>query len=102
MAKPLDNIHHLALQVDDIDKSINWYRSHFVCEVAYEDSTWALLKFGNISLALVLPSQHPMHVAVAREDASLYGQPILHRDGTRSVYIEDPSGNHLEMLELAH
>lgn len=102
MAKSLDDIHHLALQVNDIEKSIKWYRANFSCEVVYHDKTWALLQFGNISLALVLPNQHPTHFAVTREDASIYGRPVKHRDGTCSVYIKDPSGNHIEMLELAH
>ena len=102
MAKSLDDIHHLALQVNDIEKSIKWYLANFSCEVVYHDKTWALIQFGNISLALVLPNQHPIHFAVTREDASIYGRPVKHRDGTRSVYIEDPSGNNIEMLELAH
>jgi catechol-2,3-dioxygenase len=102
MARSLDNVHHIALQVNDIDRSVEWYRSKFSCEVAYQDKSWALLNFGNISLALVLPSQHPPHFAVTSENASIYGDPVLHRDGTRSVYIEDPSGNHVEMLELTH
>jgi catechol 2,3-dioxygenase-like lactoylglutathione lyase family enzyme len=101
MPQPLDNIHHLALQVDNIDQSLRWYASNFSCEILYQDESWALLKFGNISLALVLPNQHPPHFAVIRENVESYGLPKKHRDGTSSVYIKDPSGNNIEMLELS-
>jgi len=100
LPQSLDNIHHLALQVDNIELSLRWYASNFSCEIIYQDETWALLKFGNISLALVLPNQHPSHFAVIRENVESYGLPMKHRDGTSSVYIKDPSGNNIEMLKL--
>ena len=101
MSKSLDSIHHVAIQVSDLDQSVLWYTSNFYCEIAYRDESWALLNFYNISLALVLPSQHPQHFAVTRDDISLFGIPVPHRDGTSSVYIQDPSGNNVEMLKLA-
>ena len=100
MKKTLDHIHHLAIQVKDIDKAVSWYREHFACEISYQDDTWALLQFDNISLALVLPEQHPYHFAVSRDDITSYGEPEPHRDGTSSVYIQDMDGNHVEMLKL--
>ncbi|GDX39294.1 hypothetical protein LBMAG20_15090 [Methylocystaceae bacterium] len=101
MTQPLDNIHHLALQVDDIEQSLSWYTSKFSCEIVYQDESWVLLKFSNISLALVLPNQHPSHFAVISENLEIYGLPKRHRDGTSSVYIKDPSGNNVEMLKLS-
>lgn len=101
LTQSLDNIHHLALQVDNIEQSLRWYASNFSCEIIYQDETWALLKFGNISLALVLPNQHPSHFAVVRKNVEAYGLPKKHRDGTSSVYIKDPSGNNIEMLKLS-
>jgi len=100
MTKNLDQIHHIAIQVQDIDQSVDWYISNFDCELSYHDQTWALLKFQNISLALVLPNQHPPHFAVTRHDISSFGISIPHRDGTSSVYIKDPNGNNVEMLKL--
>ena len=101
MTKPLDHIHHIAIQIQDIEQSIAWYISHFDCEVSYRDDSWALLKFDNILLALVQANQHPPHFAVTRDDISSFGTPVPHRDGTSSVYIRDPSGNNVEMLKLA-
>jgi catechol 2,3-dioxygenase-like lactoylglutathione lyase family enzyme len=101
MSNALDHIHHIALQVKDLEETILWYTKNFACQIAYQDNSWALLKFDNLSLALVQPDQHPPHFAITRQDITLYGTPVPHRDGTSSVYIEDPSGNNIEMLKLA-
>ena len=94
----LDSVHHLALAVTDVAVSVAWYQAHFNCAVAYQDATWALLKFANISLALVIPTQHPPHVGFVVDNAAAFGELITHRDGTRSVYVNDPDGNALEMM----
>ena len=101
MSNALDHIHHIALQVKDLEETILWYTKNFACQIAYQDNSWALLKFENLSLALVHPDQHPSHFAVTREDIKPFGTPVPHRDGTSSVYVEDPSGNHIEILKLA-
>ena len=59
---PLDEIHHVAIAVSNVAKSVDWYRKHFRCDVEYQDETWALLEFGNTRLALVIPDQHPPHI----------------------------------------
>lgn len=94
----LDRVHHIAISVKDIAESVDWYRSTFRCEIAYQDATWALLRFGNIGLALVLPNQHPPHVGFVTPAAHNYGTLKRHRDGTESIYISDPAGNAVELL----
>ena len=101
MSNALDHIHHIALQVKDLEETILWYTKNFACQIAYQDNSWALLKFENLSISLVHPDQHPSHFAVTREDIKPFGTPVPHRDGTSSVYVEDPSGNHIEILKLA-
>jgi len=101
MTKPLDTLHHIAIQVADIAKAIDWYTENYTCEIDYQDDSWALLKFANTSLALVLPEQHPYHFAIVTDKIDTYGKPVPHRDGTSSVYIKDPDGNTVEMLKLA-
>jgi extradiol dioxygenase family protein len=96
----LDRIDHLAIPVTDIADAVNWYRKNFSCSITYKDSTWALLEFDNVSLALVLPDQHPAHFAVERDDAARYGSLNVHRDETKSVYIEDPWKNNVEILQI--
>ena len=95
----MDRIHHVALQVDDIARAVDWYTQHFDCVVHYHDATWAKLDFDNLSLALVSASQHPPHIGLPRADARNFGPLRRHRDGTASVYIRDPSGNALEILD---
>lgn len=97
--KPLQTLHHVAIEVTDIERAIEWYTSRFACEVQYRDATWALLKFANIHLALVTPGQHPPHIALSDEHATDYGALTLHRDGTRSIYIEDSEGNAVEVMQ---
>ena len=96
----LDKIDHLAIPVTNIADAIKWYRKLFSCRIAYEDDTWALLEFENIRLALVLSEQHPAHFAVERDDAGSFGDLKLHRDETRSVYIEDPWKNNVEIIQI--
>ena len=97
--KKLDQLHHVAMQVTDLKKTLEWYRNTFEVETQYEDDTWALLKFNNISVAFVMPGQHPAHICVSREDAEKFGELVTHRDGTRTVYVSDPSGNTVEVLK---
>ena len=95
----MDKIHHVAIQVDDIKTAVEWYSSQFDIEVSYQDETWAMLKFDNLSLALVIPSQHPNHFAIESDDAARFGKLTQHRDGTASVYINDPFGNSVEIIK---
>lgn len=97
--KKLDKLDHVAVQVADIDRGVNWYLETFNCEVEYKDETWALLNFDNVRLALVKPEQHPGHFAVERNDAGQFGQLTRHRDGTETVYINDPWENIIEILK---
>ena len=99
MKKP-SSIHHLAIQVENISRAVKWYQDHFDCTIKYEDASWAILAFDNINLALVLPNQHPPHIAVVHPHIEEFGTPKLHRDGTRSVYIQDSEGNFVELLDL--
>ncbi len=96
---------HVALEASELPQTVRWYVERFGAEVLYEDETWAFLKLGNTKLALVTPGQHPAHLAFAvpadrlAQIAAQYSKsPKPHRDGTSSVYIEDPSGNPVELI----
>ena len=100
MSESLDTIHHTAIQVDNIEDAVNWYRKRYKCIIAYQDQSWAMIQFSNTYLALVLPKQHPYHIAITTEKLDLYGKPASHRDGTKSVYIKDNHNNTIEMLHI--
>jgi len=96
----LDSIDHLAIPVEDIGRAVDWYRHRFATRVLYQDRSWALLAFANVRLALVLPEQHPPHIALRRTDAETFGPLTRHRDGTRSIYVKDSEGNSVEIMAL--
>lgn len=98
----LDALHHVAFEAADVAKAVDWYRDKFACEIAYQDETWALLKFANVSIAFVTPGQHPPHLGFLTPKAKEYGELKPHRDGTQSLYIEDPHGNAVELLDPLH
>ena len=94
----LDRVHHVALQVENLGRAVDWYQTQFSSELLYQDDTWALLRFGNVNLALVIPDQHPAHIAFTHPHAGQFGELVQHRDGTRSVYIQDSEGNTVEIM----
>ncbi len=47
----LDSLHHVAISVSSISEAVTWYTTTFRCEIAYQDDTWALLKFRRLELA---------------------------------------------------
>ncbi len=98
-------IDHVAVPANDIAAGVDWYVRQFDAKVLYQDATWAFLKFGNTKLALVTPTQHPPHVAVSvsldelEKAAAEAGVKVdVHRDGTRGIYVKDPSGNAVELI----
>ena len=97
----MDKIHHVAITVRHIDQAVRWYTEHFHCKVSYQDDSWAMLDFENIQLALVLPEQHPAHIAIANPNAEQFGKLTTHGDGVRSVYRKDSEGNSVEIIDLA-
>lgn len=96
----LDSLHHVAIQVQDIKRALEWYTNHFKCKIQYQDHTWALLQFANTFLALVVPGEHPPHLAFTMVQAEQFGDLVTHRDGTRSVYITDSESNVVECMDI--
>ncbi len=93
------SIHHVAIQVKNIQRAIEWYTNNFDVAVTYQDDSWAMLQFKNINLALVIPEQHPAHIAIESAEAENFGQLTTHRDGTQSVYISDSEENVIEVMK---
>ena len=87
-------IDHIALQVNDIKESVEYYKN-YGSRVLYQDDTWAFLEFDNIKLALVVEDEHPYHIAFEVDEVD--GK--THRDGSVSKYIDDPSGNKIELIK---
>ncbi len=95
----LSYIDHIAVESKDIRKSVIWYINQFDCDIKYQDKTWALLKFDNISIALVTPGDHPPHFAVVDNKVDLDPNHKIHRDGIRYIYEKDPDTNFIEKID---
>ena len=92
-------IDHIAVETKCVKDSVSWYMKNFNCEIKYQDQTWAMLKFDNISVALVTPGEHPPHFAVVNEAISNEKGIKKHRDGIRYKYIQDPDHNFVEFID---
>ena len=97
----MKTIDHIAIVVDNIKESIAYYVVEHQARVLYCDKSWGLLQFKNVNLALVLEGEHPPHIAfeVDKMDDDWPMKGKLHRDGSISKYIDDPSGNKIELIE---
>ncbi|HMD54949.1 MAG TPA: VOC family protein [Phycisphaerae bacterium] len=96
---------HVAIQTNDIAGTAKFYAEEFGAQILYQDESWAFLRLGQGKLALVNPKQRPAHVAMRatleqlEQAAEHFGKTIkTHRDGTKGIYVEDPSGNQVELI----
>lgn len=95
----LDAIDHVAIQVNNIQDSLNWYLNKFKCKEIYSDKTWAFIEFNNMKLALVTNKQHPNHFAILDNNLNQLLNPKKHRDGSISIYINDIDNNYIELIK---
>lgn len=92
---------HIAVNVAQIQRAVDWYAEQLGARVLYQDDTWAFLEAGGIKIALTLSVQHPAHMAFdIGPDASeeFLSKAKLHRDGSISRYVVDPDGNAIEWI----
>ena len=92
----MKKIDHIAVVVTNISEGVRWYTKKFDCKVNHQDKSWAELQFDNIKLALVLPQDHPAHIAFVKEDLV---NGVTHRDGSKSIYGHDTFGNIIEYIK---
>ena len=93
--RTMEKIDHIGIVVTNINHAVKWYTDKFDCKVNYQDNSWAELQFDNIKLALVLPQDHPAHIAFESDDLT---NPTKHRDGSESVYDHDTFRNIIEYI----
>jgi hypothetical protein len=97
---------HVAQQVPDIAAAVTWYLELLPgAQVLYQDDSWAFMEANGTKLAFVKRDQHPQHLAWRVSDAELerlankWGKEIaVHRDKTRSFYLEAPGGQWVEII----
>jgi catechol 2,3-dioxygenase-like lactoylglutathione lyase family enzyme len=97
---------HVAQQVPDIAEAVAWYQGLLPgAQVLYQDESWAFMEANGVKLAFVKRDQHPQHIAWRVDAVELerlaaeYGKEIaVHRDKTRSFYLEAPGGQWVEII----
>ena len=92
----MEKIDHVAIAVTNIKHAVKWYTENRKCKVNYQDNSWAELQFSNIKLALVLPHEHPAHIAFVDNTIK---NGTKHRDGSESIYDHDTFGNIIEKIK---
>ena len=93
-----DIIDHIAIVVDNIERSLNFYTHKFKCKTIFSDKTWAILQFENIKLSLVVKEEHPPHIAIIDNSIINDPQSKTHRDKSISKYVVDLDNNFLELI----
>lgn len=109
----LKRLGHVAICVQDIEKSAQFYQN-LGMKLVWQDKDWAYLKAGDDGLALLSPNykQAQAHfgfvfrdhseIEAAYRELSAANADISelheHRDGTASFYGRDPDGNWFEYL----
>lgn len=91
----MNRVDHIAIVVENTVDAANWYAENYGAKIEYTDDSWSLVSFSNVKLAFVLEGEHPPHFAF--EDHGL-SEGNEHRDGSVSVYKEDPWGNVIEIV----
>jgi len=97
---------HVAQPVPDIAAALAWWqRAVPGAQILYADETWGLLEAGGVKLAFVMADEHPHHLAFEVSDAELerlaaeHGAAIaVHRDASRSFYLEAPGDARVEVI----
>ena len=97
---------HVAQPVPDIAEALAWWRRTVPgARVLYADDTWGLLEAGGAKVAFVMADQHPHHLAfkvsveeLERVAAEHDAQVAVHRDGSRSFYLEAPGDARVEVI----
>ncbi len=103
---PFVQFDHVAQPVADIAAALAWWqRTVPGARVLYADDTWGLLEAGGAKLAFVMAEQHPHHLAfkvsageLQRLAAEHGAQIAVHRDASRSFYLEAPGGAQVEIV----
>jgi catechol 2,3-dioxygenase-like lactoylglutathione lyase family enzyme len=120
-AIPTLGLRHLALNVEDVGRAVEFYVSVFGMRVVWQpDTENAYLSSGCDNLALHQASSTPSFAGqrldhlgffvatpddvdraaeiLAARQIPLRHPPRTHRDGSRSLYFADPDGNVIQIL----
>ena len=96
-------VDHIAVLVEDLNKSQEWYEKVCGAKLVFEDHKYKRMALGNTTIAII-DKKHYEHahfgilVENYRDLPSDIGEMVHHRDGTTGCYVKDPDGNMVEFI----
>tara|TARA_B100001113_G_C20561608_1_gene384969 strand:+ start:167 stop:496 length:330 start_codon:yes stop_codon:yes gene_type:complete len=95
-------IDHIAILVEDLDISQEWYEKHCEAKLIFKDHKYRRMKMNNTTIALISKKHYQYaHIGLLVESEKVFppdGEVIKHRDGTTGCYLKDPDGNVVEYI----
>lgn len=99
----MKTIDHIAILVNNLDESQEWYEKNCGAELIFNDSKYRRMQMNNTTIALI-DKKHYKHAHIGllvdnyADLPSNLGELVHHRDGTTGCYIKDPDGNVVEFI----
>ena len=96
------NVDHIAILVEDLDVSQEWYEKNCGATLIFKDHKYRRMKMSNTTIALI-SKYHYDHAHIGLlvcdyDNLPTNGEVVKHRDGTTGCYIFDPDGNMVEFI----
>ena len=99
----MKTIDHIAVLVENLEKSQKWYEKVCGAKLIFEDYKYKRMQMKNVTIALIDKKHYKdahigIHVKDYRDLPSNLGEIVQHRDGTTGCYVKDPDGNVVEFI----
>jgi catechol 2,3-dioxygenase-like lactoylglutathione lyase family enzyme len=96
---------HIAINSQNVKKSVDWYVTNLNSEIVYQDDSWAMIMCNGTKIAIVLEGEHPPHLAFKVSSSLSFpcdqSEIKVHRDSSSYYYGSDPDGNIIEWIVYA-
>ena len=95
-------VDHIAVLVDDLEVSQQWYEKYCNADLVFEDPKYKRMKVDNTYIALISKKHYQhAHLGILVDSVDSFpdnGKIVHHRDGTIGCYLQDPDGNIVEYI----
>ncbi len=95
------NLHHIAFNVGDVRKTVDFYTEKLDAEVLFCTDSRACITYNGAEICFTEGNKHPTHIAFEVEsldDMPKLGEVKRHSDDSSYIYLEDDYGNAIEWI----
>lgn len=95
------NLHHIAFNVGDVRKTVDFYKENIDVEVLFCTDSRACLVYNGVEICFTEGNKHPTHIAFEVEslkDMPKFGEVRKHSDNSSYIYLKDGFGNAIEWI----